>query len=210
MLPSTKLSNSGGTPLDNPTIYRSTVGSLQYLTLTRPDIAFTVNKLSQFLQNPTSDHWSACKHLLRYLKGTNHFSLQFSPSSSMSFSGFSDADWAGSIDDRRSTGGYCVYFGKNLITWSSRKQDVVSRSSAEAEYRSLASLSTKLIWLRSLCCELGLSSYQPFQVWCDNKSAISLASNPVFHSRTKHVEVDIHFIREKSSGWDYYCWSCTL
>lgn len=116
-----KLTKGGGVPLDNPTIYRSTVGALQYLTLTRPDIAYSVNKLSQFLKTPTDLHWGACKHLLRYLKGTNLFSLTFSPTSSSQFQGFADANWASCPDDRRSTGGHCVFLGTNLLVWSSKK-----------------------------------------------------------------------------------------
>lgn len=192
-----KLSKDLGSPLTNPTPYRSTVGVLQYLTLTRPDIAFTVNKLSQFLQQPTDAHWLACKHLLRYLKGIHTLALNFTPSSSLSFSGFADADWASCPDDLRSTDGHCIYFGSNLIAWASKKQAVVSRSSAESEYRSLANAAAELIWLHSLCSELGVSFTSPSKLWCDNKSALALASNPVFHARTKHVEIDVHFIRKK-------------
>lgn len=197
MSTSLKLSKDQGVELDNPTIYRSAVGSLQYLTLTRPDIAYTVNKLSQFLQKPTEIHWGACKHLMRYLKGTTNLSLVFSSSTSSSFSGYSDADWASSIDDRRSTGGHCIFFGQNLVTWSSRKQHVVSRSSTESEYRALANATADIVWLHSLSTELGISFTSPSQLWSDNKSAIALASNAVFHARTKHVEIDVHFIREK-------------
>lgn len=197
MIPSLKLTKDGGEPLDNPTIYRSTVGALQYLTLTRPDIAFSVNKLSQFLKSPTDIHWSACKHLLRYLKGSNMLSLSFSPTSFSQFQGFADADWASCPDDRRSTGGHCIFLGSNLLVWSSKKQEVVSRSSAESEYRSLANAAADILWLHSLCQELGISIISTSQLWSDNQSAIALASNPVFHARTKHIEVDVHFIREK-------------
>lgn len=197
MCSSLKLSKDQGIPLTNPTPYRSTVGALQYLTLTRPDIAFAVNKLSQFLQNPTDIHWNACKHLLRYLKGTHSFALSFSPSSSLLFSGFADADWASCVDDTRSTGGHCIYLGDNLIVWNAKKQSVVSRSSAESEYRALANATVDLIWLHSLCGELGISVTIPSKIWSDNKSALALASNPVFHARTKHVEIDVHFVREK-------------
>lgn len=197
MSSATKLSRSSGVPLENPTIYSSAVGALQYLTLTRPDITFSVNKLSQFLQNPIDDHWNACKHLMRYLKGTNSFSLCFSPTSSPHFSGFANADWASCIDDRRSTGGHCIFLGTNLLVWSAKKQEVVSRSSAESEYRALANASADIIWLHSLCKELNLPYKPSSQLWCDNQSAIALAFNPVFHARTKHIEVDVHFIREK-------------
>lgn len=148
------------------------------------------------MKAPSEDHWHSCKRLLRYLKGTDSLSLHFVPSSSNCIEAFSDADWAGCPDDSRSTGGHCVYFGSNLVIWSSKKQDVVSRSSAESEYRSLANVTTDVIWLHSLCSELGISVPSPHQIWSDNSSAISLA-HPVFHARTKHIEVDVHFIREK-------------
>ncbi|XP_057803015.1 secreted RxLR effector protein 161-like [Salvia miltiorrhiza] len=197
MTPATKLSKEGGVLFDDPTMYRSTVGALQYLTITRPDIAYSVNKLSQFLAAPTTLHWTACKRLLRYLKGTASLRLSFKPSATSQIIGYSDADWAGSVDDRRSTGGHCIYLGSNLITWSAKKQDVVSRSSAESEYRSLANATTDIVWLHALCSELGLTLQSPSKLWCDNISALALAGNPVFHTRTKHIEVDIHYIRDK-------------
>lgn len=112
-------------------------------------------KLSQFLQAPTVEHWSACKRDLRYLKGSQHFGLHFKPSTRMNLECFSNADWASSVDDRRSTSGCCVYLGGNLISWISRKQKVVARSSTEAEYRALSSAATELVWLQSLFKELG-------------------------------------------------------
>lgn len=140
MFSSLKLSKDQGEALDNPTIYRSAVGALQYLTLTRLDIVFLVNKLSKFLQCSTYIHQTACKHLLRYLKGTHTMSLVFSPSSSSSFfTSYADTDWASCPDDRRSTSGHCIFHGTNLITWSSKN----SRSSAESEYRALANASKK-------------------------------------------------------------------
>lgn len=197
MAVNTKLSKYGGKAFSKPRLYRSIVAALQYLTLTRPDIAYCVNKLSQFLKDPSEDHWNSCKRLLRYLKGTVSLSLHFTPSSSSCMEAFSDADYAGCTDDRRSTGGHCVFFGSNLVVWSSKKQDVVSRSSAESEYRALANVTNDVIWLHFLCSELGISVAAPHQVWSDNSSAVALASNPVFHACTKHIEVDVHFIREK-------------
>lgn len=121
MAVNTKLSQYEGAPFHNTLLYRSTIVVLQYLTLTRPDIALCVNKLSQFLRVPIVDHWIACKRLLRYLKGSAFTGLVFTPSTSNCLEAFSNADWAGSSDDRRSTGGHCVFFGSNLVVWSSKK-----------------------------------------------------------------------------------------
>ncbi|RVW64436.1 Retrovirus-related Pol polyprotein from transposon RE1 [Vitis vinifera] len=190
------LSQSDGVSLSDPLEYRRTVGALQYVTLTRPDIAFAVNKACQFMAKPSDVHWMAVKRILRYLKGTIHLGLHFQPAASMELQGYSDADWASCPDDRRSTSGYCVFLGSNLISWSSSKQRLVSKSSAESEYRGLVSLTAELVWIQSLLQELCLPTSPPI-LWCDNQSAAHLAANPVFHSRSKHIELDLHFIREK-------------
>uniref|UniRef100_A0A803QGW3 Uncharacterized protein n=1 Tax=Cannabis sativa TaxID=3483 RepID=A0A803QGW3_CANSA len=156
-------------------------------------IAYSVNKLSQYLKSPTVKHWNACKRILRYIKGTPHLGLHFRPSTLLSLEGYSDADWASSLDDRKSTSGFCVFLGGNLINWSSRKQKAVARSSTESEYRALASAATELVWIHSLLTEIGISLHKtPPVLWCDNQSAQSLALNPVFHTRTKHIELDVH------------------
>jgi hypothetical protein len=113
--------------------------------------------------------------------------------------GYSDADWAGSYD-RKSTTGYCTFVGGNLVTWKSKKQNVIARSSAEAEYRAMASTTSELIWIKQLLVELGINTREPTKMYCDNQAARHIASNPVFHERTKHIEVDCHFIREKIQG----------
>ena len=147
------------------------------------------------MHRPTIAHWCAVKRILRYLKGTTTHGLLYS-SGSMELQAFSDADYAGDPDDRVSTGGSCIFIGPNLISWSSKKQKGVSRSSTEAECRQLAYTAATLSWFRSLFKDLHIPLSCP-RMWCDNISAISLASNPVFHAWTRHVEVDYHYVREK-------------
>ncbi|XP_031249991.1 secreted RxLR effector protein 161-like [Pistacia vera] len=192
----TRLSTDDSNLFESPTLYHSTIGALQYLTLTRPDISFTVNRCSQFLQAPTELQWQACKRVLRYVKGT-HYGLQFKLASSLNIECYADADWGSNVEDRRSTSGYCGYLGPNLIQWSSRKQKVVALSSTEAEYRALAQTATEVAWLQSMFTELSLHFPSKPVIWCDNTSAGALASNPVFHARTKHIEIDAHYIREQ-------------
>jgi histone deacetylase 1/2 len=199
MMSSCKLSKVGSDTMPDPTLYRSTVGALQYATLTRPDIAFSVNKVCQFMSQPLDSHWKAVKRILRYLKGTMHHGLLLNPATTgppFSLHAYSDADWGSDQDDRRSTSGSCIYFGPNLVSWGSKKQPLVARSSTEAEYRSMANATTELIWIQSLLQELQVPYHVP-TLLCDNLSAVSLAHNPVLHARTKHIELDIHFVREK-------------
>jgi histone deacetylase 1/2 len=196
-----KLSAHEGVQLsaDAATRYRSVVGGLQYLTLTRPDLSFAVNKVCQYLHEPRSSHWSAVKRILRYVRHTLDGGLRFRSSPSTLLSAFSDADWAGSADDRRSTGGYAIFYGGNLIAWSARKQATVSRSSTESEYKALGNATAELIWVQSLLRELRIPQPCSPVLWCDNLGATYLSSNPVFDARTKHIEVDFHFVRERVS-----------
>jgi histone deacetylase 1/2 len=194
-----KLSLYSGEKLgqEDSTNYRSIVGALQYLTLTRPDISFSVNKVCQFLHAPTTLHWSAVKRILRYVQGTISLGLKLVKSPSLMVSAFFDADWAGCVDDRRSTGGFAVYLGSNLVSWTARKQATVSRSSTEAEYKSLANATTEILWVQKLLNELKISHPPRARLWCDNLGATYLSANPVFHARTKHIEIDFHFVRER-------------
>ncbi|KAM0038591.1 putative RNA-directed DNA polymerase [Helianthus debilis subsp. tardiflorus] len=203
---SASLSLGDSSPFADPVKYRQMVGALQYVTLSRPDITYAVNKVCQFMHSPTENHWSAVKRILRYLHGTSNHGLLISSSSSSvlhaytdahNLTAFSDSDWAGCPDDRRSTGGYAIYLGSNLISWSARKQRTVSRSSTEAEYKALANTVAELTWLETLMTELRVPMRMAPILWCDNLGATYLSANPVFHARTKHVEVDFHFVREK-------------
>ena len=149
------------------------------------------------MHDPREAHYNALKRILRYLKGTISHGLQLYRSSLSGLTAYSDVDWGGCPTTRRSTSGYCVYLGDNLISWSSKRQHTISRSSAEAEYRGVANAVAELTWLRNLFDELGLKLNKASVVFCDNVSAVYLSTNPVQHQRTKHVEIDIHFVREK-------------
>ena len=185
-----------GEPVDR-TKYQQLVGKLIYLSHTRPDIAFAVSLVSQYMHNPCQGHLDAVYRILKYLKQAPGKGLLFKKSGDRRIEAFTDADWAGSVDDRKSTSGYCTQVWGNLVTWRSKKQNVVARSSAEAEYRAMAHGVCEVIWLKRLFEELNIKFNGPIQLQCDNQSAISIAHNPVQHDRTKHVEVDRHFIKEK-------------
>ena len=198
---STKLSSTNGELLSDPSTYRHIIGALQYCTITRPDISYAVNQLCQYMHQPRTPHWQAMKRVLRYLKGSVNHGLFYTPSP-LQLHTYCNSDWAGNPDDKRSTSGYGVFLGRNLVSWSSKKQHVVSRSSTEAEYRSMALAIAKVYWLRMLFKELAIGLIHIPNIWCNNIGAIALASNPVFHARTKHVEIDYHFIREKVCNHD--------
>ncbi|RVX23720.1 Retrovirus-related Pol polyprotein from transposon TNT 1-94 [Vitis vinifera] len=189
------LTPSGGKPLSNSSLYKRLVGSLVYLTVTRPDISYAVHQVSQYLSAPRSTHYAAVLCILRYLKGTLFHGLFYSAQSPLVLRAFSDADWAGDPTDRKSTTDYCFLLGSSLISWRSKKQTFVARSSTEAEYRALADTTSELLWLRWLLKDLGMSTSSATPLYCDNQSAIHIAHNDVFHERTKHIEIDCHFIR---------------
>jgi hypothetical protein len=185
-----------GPILPNISEYRQLVGALQYCTLTRPEIAYSVNQLCQHLHSPTSAHWTTLKRVLWYLKGSVDHGLFYSRGS-LSLQAYCDSDWAGDPDDWRSTTGFGVFLGPCLVSWCAKKQSVVSKSSTEAEYRAMAMVTAELYWLRMVLKDMQISITAPPLLRCDNLGAIALASNPVYHARTKHIEVDYHFIREK-------------
>ncbi|KAE8735609.1 hypothetical protein F3Y22_tig00000340pilonHSYRG00771 [Hibiscus syriacus] len=180
----------------DPTFFKSLVGSLRYLTCTRPDILHAVGLVSRYMESPTTTHFKAAKRILRYLKGTIDFGLFYSVSNDYKLVGYSDSDWGGDIDNRRSTTGFVFFMGDIAFTWMSKKQPIVTLSTCEAEYVAATSCVCHAIWLRNLLKEIGLIQEEPTKVYVDNKSAIALAKNPVFHDRSKHIDIRYHYIRE--------------
>jgi len=149
------------------------------------------------MQNPFIDHWNTVIRILRYLKKAPGQGLLYEDKGNTQVFGYCDVDWAGSPMDKCSTTVYCVFLGGNIVSWKSKKQNVVARSSAEAEYRAMTSLTCELIWVKQFLQEIGFCNIQPMKMYCDNQAAFHIASNPVFHERTKHIEIDCYFIREK-------------
>ena len=188
--------NDGAAPTDAKT-YRQVIGKLQYLSLTRPNISFCVNKLSQFMHAPSVIHWQVVKRLLRYLKLTHSYGLKITRKNTSQLHVYSDADWAGDHNDRTSTSGYILYFRHNPISWSSKKQRTVARSSEEVEYRAVASAVAETNWVTNLLKELHVPLLDLPRIYCDNVGATYLCQNPVFHSRMKHIAVDFHFVRDQ-------------
>jgi hypothetical protein len=189
--------SANGDPVDDATDYRSIAGALQYLTFTRPDIAYAVQQVCLFMHDPRMPHLALIKRILRYLRGTLDHGLLLHRTDPSALVVYTDADWAGCPDTRKSTSGYGVFLGDNLISWSSKRQQTVSRSSAEAEYRAVANGVAEASWLRQLLLELHSPLTRATVVYCDNISAVYLSTNPVQHQRTKHVEIDLHFVRER-------------
>ncbi|KAM1416362.1 hypothetical protein ACFX2I_007917 [Malus domestica] len=200
--PHNQVLSNEGTLLSYPTLYRSLVGALQYLTFTRPDIAFAVNNVCQYMNAPTDIHFAMVKRILRFLQGTLHCGLTYISRGPVTVTAYSDSDWAADLNTRRSITGYVVYLGQNPVSWQSKKQSSVSRSSTEAEYRALAHTTADISWIRLILKDLHEFVPSPPVLYCDNQSAIALSLNPVQHSRIKHLETDFHFVRERVQKGD--------
>lgn len=204
--PNVKLGNAEEDIVVDNEIYQILVEKLISLSHIIHDVAFAVSLVSQFLHRPKEIHLQAALWILQYLKGTPSRWILFEINGSVGLEAYTDTDYAGSVVNRRSTIGYCTFLGGNVVTWKSKKQNVVSRSNAEVEFKAMAQGICELIWLKSILEDLRIKCDEPImRLYCDNKSAINIAYNPVQHDITKHIEVDRHFIKEKLDN----CLICT-
>ncbi|GJR14351.1 secreted RxLR effector protein 161-like protein [Tanacetum coccineum] len=181
----------------NASQYRRLIGRLLYLQATRMDITYFVNILSQFVADPRNNHLKAANRVLRYLKATSGQGVLISQAGDPILTAYCDSDWLGCPYTRRSRTSYMLLLGGTSISWKTKKQSLVSRSSAEAEYRAMASTVSEIIWVRWLLSELHGHNPLAIPLFCDNQAARHIANNPVFHERTKHVEMDCYFVRER-------------
>lgn len=197
MEPSNILCQDSTEPLlDDPLLHRRLVGKLMYLTITRPDITFAVNKLCQYCSAPKPSHLKAAYRVLQYLKGTIGLGLFYSSTNDLVLTAFTDADWNSCKDSRRSTSGFCMFLGHSLISWKSKKQETVSHSSAESEYRAMSFAVREVQWLVNMLRDFEAPQLTPVPFFCDSTAAIHIANNAVFHERTKHLESDCHKVRD--------------
>jgi hypothetical protein len=191
-----KFSKEDGTARVDEEKFRSLIGCLLYLTATRPDILHATSLLSRFMHCPTEIHMRAAKRILRYIKGTCSFGVKFVKCQDFKLHGFSDSDWGGSIDDMRSTSGFCFNLGSAIFSWSSKKQDIVAQSTAEAEFIAAIAAVNQALWLQKLLRDLQMEEEEATEISVDNQAAIAISHNPVFHGKTKHFNIKLYFLRE--------------
>ncbi|GKC79524.1 ribonuclease H-like domain-containing protein [Tanacetum coccineum] len=187
---------SDGDLVSDSTLYRSLSGGFQYLTFTRPDISYVMQQICLYIDNPRESHLAALKRVLHYVRGALDHGLKLHVSSTSQLKAYTHADCAGCPVTRRSTSGYCVFLGDNILSWAAKRQVTLSRFSAEAEYRGVANVVAKTAWIRNLLRELHTSLFTATLVYCDNVSAVYMSTNPVQHQRTKYIEIDIHFVHD--------------
>ncbi|RVW50135.1 Retrovirus-related Pol polyprotein from transposon RE1 [Vitis vinifera] len=203
-----KFSKDDGTEKVDESQYRSLIGCLMYLTATRPDIMFSVSLLSRFMHCASEVHLQAAKRIVRYIKGTTNYGIKYSYCQNFKLHGYSDSDWAGSIDDMRSTTGFCFNFGSGIFSWSSKKQDVIAQSTAEAEYVAANATVNQAIWIRKILADLHMKQNEPTQIHVDNQAAIAISNDSVFHGKTKHFKIKLYHLREEQKDGEVkllYC-----
>ena len=191
-----KLTPLDGEPISDATRYRQLVGSLIYLTITRSNISHAVGMVSKFMDAPHSVYYAAILRILRYVKGTLYHGLHYSSRSSLELHAYSNADWACDPIDRCSITGFYFLLGTSLVSWRSKKQDIVSRSNTEAEYCALVNTTCELVWLRLFLVDMDAPQPTATPLYCGNHSAIYIAHNDVFHEHTKHIEIDYHITHQ--------------
>nr|GEU67883.1 hypothetical protein [Tanacetum cinerariifolium] len=190
-----KFTPTDGDPLPDSSLYRTIVGSLIHLTVTRLDISYAVHIVSQFVSAPTTVYWAVVLQILMYLWGTRFQTLLFSSTSALNLRAYCDSDWPGDFVSRKSTTRLCIFLEDFLISSMSKKQDVISKSSTKAKYRAMALTTSEIVWLHWLLADMGVPISHATPLHRDNRGDIQIARNSVFHERTKHIQIDCHFTR---------------
>ncbi|KAK2442007.1 putative mitochondrial protein [Trifolium repens] len=196
IVPGNKLSKDSNGKCVDATYYKQIVGSLMYLLATRPDLAYSVCLIARFMERPTEDHLVAAKRILRYLKGTANLGILYERGVKQALQGWTDSDYAGDVEDRKSTSGYVYTYGSSAISWSSKKQPIVTLSTTEAEFVAAASCACQGLWLKRILYQLGEDQGKGIVIFCDNSSSIKLSKNPIMHGRCKHMDVRYFFLRD--------------
>jgi hypothetical protein len=196
IVPGVKLNKDDQGVQVDESYYKQIVGSLMYLTTTRPDMMFSVSLISRFMSRPTELHLQAAKRILRYLQGTTNFGILYKRDGMDELRAFTDSDYAGDVEDRKSTSGYVFLMSSGAVSWLSKKQPIVTLSTTEAEFVAAAGCASQAVWMRRVLENLGLAQKECTTIWCDNSSTIKLSKNPVMHGRSKHIDVRFHFLRD--------------